>query len=197
MYWSALGVGLSVGVLAALTPIVLFLPTSYIMNTFIYHNWGMRIMLGLLVSYFPVLSLVVVALLRIFAGWKPASFFGLLPLYSVSEDLPLPGGYFTFVYRIFYSLIDPFISYENMAAYRESINHFLVEENSPSHKFGDRVVYKYAVPEFFFKATRDAGKIEDKTKWTEYMKNLEMTGIGRYVFGPDDPVELEAKKESA
>jgi len=188
---SALRVGLSIGVGISLLPIILLLPVSYVMNTFIYHHWSIRLILGLFTSYFPVISLIVVAILRL-VSWKPATYFGLLPLYTLSEDIELPGGYFTFLYRLFYAIIDPFLSHENAAAYKQAIQHFLVAEDSPFQMFGDKRVYKYAIPEFFFEASRSAGRIENTEKWTEYMKHLETLGVGKYIFGPD---ELEAKKE--
>jgi hypothetical protein len=193
MDWSALRVGLSIGVGISMLPIILLLPASYVMNTFIYHHWAIRLILGIFISYFPVISLIVVAILRL-VSWKSATYFGLLPLYTLSEDIELPGGYFTFLYRIFYAIIDPFLSHENISAYKQSIQHFLVAEESPFHMFGDKRVYKHAVPEFFFEASRSAGRIEDTTKWTEYMKQLETLGVGKYVFGTDEP---EAKKEQS
>jgi hypothetical protein len=182
MDWSVVGTGFGIGIFTAVVPIILFLPASYIMNRFIYHHWGLRLLMGIIVGLLPVLSLIVVAIMRILS-WGPANFFALIPLYAVTEDAGLPGGYFTFLYRILNSLLYPYVFHENPAAYKEAVEHLLVAEDSPSTQIGDVRVYKHAVPEFFFKESRQAGAIEDTAEWTAYMTTLEKSGVGQYLFG--------------
>jgi hypothetical protein len=138
--------------------------------------------MGIIVGLFPVFSLIAVSIMRIL-GWGPANFFALIPLYAVNEDAELPGGYFTFLFRILNSLLYPFVFHENPVAYKEAVEHLLVSEDSPSTQFGDVRVYKHAVPEFFFKEARQAGTIEDTGEWTAYMTTLEKSGVGQYLFG--------------
>ena len=182
MDWSVVGTGFGVGIFAAIVPILLFLPASYIMNLYIYHHWGLRLLMGIIVGFIPVFSLIAVTIMRIIS-WKPANFFALIPLYSVTEDAEPPGGYFTFLFRILHSLMYPFVFHENPAAYKEAVEHLLVAEDSPSTQFGDVRVFKNAVPEFFFKGARQAGTIEDTGEWTAYMTTLEKSGVGQYLFG--------------
>jgi hypothetical protein len=179
MDWNALGAGIGIGLVIASIPILIFLPASYVMNRYIYHHWALRFLMGLVVGCLPVISLIAVACMRIFA-WGPATFFGLMPLYD-AENMELPGGYLTFLYRIFYALMEPFASYAstNPTAYKEAIQPLLVSEDSPSNNG----VFQQAVPESFFQDARKAGTIADKTEWTAFMKRLEESGVGKYIFG--------------
>lgn len=179
MDWNALGSGLGIGLVIAAVPVLIFLPASYVMNRFIYHHWALRFLMGLVIGMLPVVSLFAVGCMRIFA-WGPATFFGLMPLVH-ADSMELPGGYLTFLYRIFYALIEPFASYVHTEpnAYKAAILPLLVSEDSPS----SNGVFQQAVPEAFFKDARKAGAIADKAEWTAFMTKLEKSGVGKYIFG--------------
>lgn len=198
MDWNALGWGISAGLAVAAVPILIFLPASYVMNRFIYHHWALRVLMGGLAGLLPAISLfsifymntfagwglatfslVAVSCMRIFA-WGPAAFFGLMPLVH-ADSMELPGGYLTFLYRIFYALIEPLASYVHTEpnAYKEAIQPLLVPEDSPSNNG----IFQQAVPESFFQDSRKAGAIADKAEWTAFMTKLEQSGVGKYIFG--------------
>jgi len=126
------------------------------------------------------------------SGWmKKAYYFGLIPTFATNGDAE-PTGWFAFFMRIWNMVRHPFLLNFNQDAFEGALQFLLVPEKDKDgastllFKEGDPIggiipaksVFKNAVFEEFFEATRKAGAIprEEKTRWDSEIDKLSVIG---------------------
>jgi hypothetical protein len=181
----SLGMGFATGISTVSAATLVTLPASYIMNRFIYHGSLMRLMLGGVTACFSIFGIIIIALMLLLGKWKPVHYFGLLPVFPVTENPVVPKGYLSFIFTIFYALIHPitmfYINDEDEKGFVNTIEPMLVPKDAPTTTLKltingeekDVEVRKGAVCEEFTAATQAAGSIPNDKVWKSVMKMLE------------------------
>jgi len=192
----SLGAGLATGLSTLAFATLSTLPSSYIMNKFIYHGPVMRLMLGGAVGMFSIFSTIFIAVMVISGRWQKAHYFGLVPVIRMEENPIIPSGYMSFVFTILYAFIHPvtmfYIDREDVKGYVHSIDQMLVHKDAEVRAMPITIrgeqrtidVTQGAVCEEFSKAAEFAGSIIDKAEWVRQMTMLESSGIGKFIFTP-------------
>jgi len=181
----SLGMGFATGISTVSAATLVTLPASYIMNRFIYHGPLMRLVLGGATACFSVFAIVIVALMLLLGKWKPVHYFGLLPVFPVTENPVMPKGFLAFIFTIFYALIHPitmfYLNDEDEKGFVRTIEPMLVPADVSTKTLKllingeerDVEVRKGAVCEEFTAATQAAGKIPSDKMWKSFMGTLE------------------------
>jgi hypothetical protein len=192
----SLGLGFATGISTMGFATIVSLPASYIMNKFIYHSPLMRLMLGLATGFLSVFAIVIIALMIFLGKWSPVHYFGLVPMYKVSENPIEPTGYLSFLFKLFYMIIHPITMFyttdSDKQGYIRSVEPLLVSKDAetalmhlPINGVDTEIeVRRGAVSEEFSKLTRQAGAIVSKDDWVRFMKTLQDSGVGKFVFTP-------------
>lgn len=192
----SLGIGFATGLSTVSFATLVSLPASYIMNRFIYHSSLMRLMLGGATGFLSIFAICGIALMIFLGKWQPVHYFGLAPIYTVTENPIEPTGYLAFVFKLFYMLIHPITMFyttdEDEQGYARAIEPLLVPKEAETAKMHLTIngvdtevdVRRGAVSEEFSKLTRQAGSIVSKEDWIRFMKMLQDSGVGKFVFTP-------------
>lgn len=196
--WGGFGIGMAI--MAGATAVVL--PAAYAMNRFIYHDWPMRLLLGLMAGVGFIVSAPIV-LIRTLFGWDEAQlhYFGLLPLFAKPDWLNHFSGYTAMPFKLLYILLEPFLmasasDNENSAVdkqgFKACLSHLIItpeEQKTKSSEFpvnfmGEQIklqVRANAVCEELFKLIRKTGTIKAPTNWAATVNSL--SDACQFMFG--------------
>ena len=206
--WGGFGIGMAI--MAGATAVVL--PAAYAMNRFIYHDWPMRLLLGLMAGVGFIVSAPIV-LIRTLFKWdeEQLHYFGLLPLFAKPDWLSNFSGYTAMPFKLLYILLEPFMmasasDNENSAidkqGFEACLSHLIItpeEQKTKSSEFpvnfkGEQIklqVRANAVCEELFKLIRKTGTIKTPTDWAATVNSL--SDACQFMFGgaeaPQPPPE--------
>lgn len=191
----ALGAGFATGLSCMTIATIILLPASYMMNKFIYHSMLMRLMLGGAAAVLSIFVIGYIVIQLLSGSWGKVHYFGLAPIFRVTENPVAPEGYLSFFFRIFYVFTHPltmfYLNKDDDDGYRNSIEQMLLPKPIPGAENvleatldGSKLlVQKGAVCEEFSLAAQKAGFLS-KGQWKTRMDALEATGIGAHIFTP-------------
>ena len=199
----SLGTGLAAGMVIMAVASIILIPTSYMMNRFIYHNAFMRLLIGILSgagSFFVFLFLIV----KRWQGWSKAHYFGLIPLRQSGDGTGAIVGKMAFVTKIIDLIMHPLTMFytgpADKAGYEAAITQGLrlmsediplvggapmriPSDLTPDRRDVDVDVKSGVVCEEFFEAARIAAAIRKKADWERKIDNLSI--IGEALYGED------------
>ena len=165
--YKSMSVGFGIGFVVMLMATLVFLPISYTMIRFIYHNWMMRIALGMLAGMGSILSVVVMFLFS-----PKTHFFGLIPIYQTSPSENT--GYFAWLFKLLEFFTHPFLmimdSAEDSVGYQKALEHLKAKEGAPR------------VDETFFQQTRRIGALRDLQSWRMEINNPALAEQAQALF---------------
>lgn len=156
--WKAMGAGAATGGIIAVALLIVLLPASWVMNRFIYHSAGMRVVMGIIAILGSAFSFLILVTARVFKVIKEIRYISLLPVWETT-NIPAkltdirsrPGDVL---------LWDPFNFQLDVPAIKETIKGFIAEA-------GEAVV-----DEKLYNDARDAAAITDYGKWKTKMAEL-------------------------
>jgi hypothetical protein len=191
----ALGAGFATGISCMSIATIILLPASYMMNKFVYHSMLMRLMLGGAASVLSIFAIGYIVIKLLSGSWGKVHYFGLAPIFRVTENPVAPEGYLSFFFRILFVFTHPltmfYVNKDDDDGYKNSIEQMLLpkpiagtanvlEATLDGSKL---LVQKGAVCEEFTLAAQKAGFLS-KGPWKTRMGELEATGIGAHIFTP-------------
>lgn len=161
-----------VGIILGLT--ILTLPSSYLMNRIIYHDWRMRLFIGLAVVPASFIAFFVILFMRISGSWDRVHYFGLFPTVSAMASDKGDSWVSPFLY-IFNAVIYPLTwfgtSAEIAQAVQSSMN--LMTPGAPG-----------TVNEDVFDEARILAGVSDPAEWRGRTEKL--VAAARKMFYADD-----------
>jgi len=191
------------------------LPASYLMNTFAYHHWSIRLLLMLplflpfiitainLWLYSPLLipwSLIMLVpnLLLLFTVgfWKRAHYYGLFPLYEATGSPIEPTGFWAWLFKFFLLLIHPVVMVTDTTAITKSLGSIIIEDadRGTGTKIDGKTYYPGIVSEDLTRAAMTAGS-KGGNAWNEMMEGL--TKAATVIYGSAPAAEPEEEEEEA
>lgn len=186
---TAVGFGLVTGITVMTGITLMFLPASWVMNKFIYHSNGMRVILGLIAAAGSIISLAIILFGRVFGNFKKIHYFSLLPMYAGGPPSTL-GDLLSFRANVVDVVTNPVRFEFNKDAIVDALQGFLVDTSGGPITVGTgtgvpKQIYAGAVDEEFFEAARAAAAmpIKETGKWKDAMTHLTNTGVGQALFG--------------
>lgn len=209
---TAIWAGIVIGAIVSAVLTLMTLPASYLMNTFAYHHWSMRLVM-MLAMFLPFIitatslwlsapmyipwSLIVLVpnLLLLFTvfAWKRAHYYGLFPLYESSGKTTDATGFFASLFKFFLLAIHPIVMVTDTEAIRQSLGSLIVNDDAlpPAQEIDGKSYRPGIVNEDFTRATMVAGKAEGDS-WDATMKSL--TEAATLIYGAS-PVTAPAAVE--
>jgi len=169
-----IGIAFAAGVSIIFGLTVLTLPSSYLMNRIIYHDWRMRFLIGLAVFPASFFAFFAILFLRITGMWNKVHYFGLFPVVSAMPADKGDSWISPFIY-IFNSFIYPLTwfgtSAEIVQAVQSSMD--LKTPGAPG-----------TVNEDVFDEARKIGGVSDLAEWHNRTERL--ITAARKMFYADD-----------
>lgn len=169
-----IGIAFAAGVSIILGLTIITLPSSYLMNRIIYHDWRMRVLIGMAVFPASFFAFIAILFLRISGTWDRVHYFGLFPTISA---MPTDKGdsWISPFFYIFNTFIYPLTwfgtSAEIVQAVQSSMN--LKTPGAPG-----------TVNEDVFDEARKIGGVSDPAEWRNRTEGL--VAAARKMFYADD-----------
>jgi hypothetical protein len=181
---TALGVGLATGISTLFGITLLFLPASWVMNRFIYHSTGMRIVLGFIAAIGSIFSFAIILGGTLSGAFQKIHYFSLLPISIKNAPSPTPSGYGTALFEQISNFVLHPIKFDfDAAKIVDTMSHLLVDSANTDITIGADTIKKGAVYEKLVEDARAAGaRTDDARTWAGEMNAL--TAAGQAVFTP-------------
>ena len=175
------------------------LPTSYMMNKYIYHAAGFRVVMGLIGAHLGVLFVLLAPVLAVrkVIGSPGIHYFGLFPLLTGKES-PMeepPTGLVDWTWWLFrnvmnvpwmaFSLFNQGTTTDDMKGYEQAIEFLLEPRATGTPLFAEgftQPVIRGRVHEEFLEACRLAATERIPKNWRQQMAQLEESQIGKILF---------------
>lgn len=179
---AAFGIGIATGISTLFGITLLFLPASWVMNRFIYHSTGMRIVLGFIAAIGSVFSLAIILGGTLSGAFKKIHYFSLLPTFAKGPPRAAPSGYFSTIWEAIVNFVQhPTLFEFDAAKIVDTMSHLLVDSANTDITIGADTIKEGAVYEKLFEDARAAGAHTDKAAtWASEMNKL--SAIGNTVF---------------
>jgi len=152
----SIGIGLATGIGIVLVLTIFTLPASYMMNSYIYHNWVIRLSMGIYTGLLSAIAFPVMVGLRFTGAWKKVAYFGLFPVVDSEQGMVDDSSWIAPLFSVIQMLMQPFSWVFDKAGYVNA-----VEQGMGLLPLGD----KGAVDEQFYEDARMAGTVVDPQKW--------------------------------
>jgi hypothetical protein len=159
----AIGIGFASGIGIVLVITMFTLPVSYIMNSYIYHNWVIRVSMGIYIGFLSALAFPIVIGLRLTGIWKKVTYFGLFPVIDSGEGIVEDSSWIAPLFSVIQWFMQPFSWSFDKAGYVAA-----VEQGMGLLSLGD----KGAIDDKLYEDARTLATVVDTQKWTTLMAEL-------------------------
>jgi hypothetical protein len=149
-----------VGIILGLT--IITLPSAYLMNRIIYHDWRMRLLIGLAILPASFFAFIAILFMRISGSWDKVHFFGLFPVVSAMPSDKGDSWVSPFLY-IFNAVIYPLTWFGTSAEIAQAV-HTSMNLMSPGASG--------TVNEDVFEEARRLGGVSDPAEWRNRTEGL-------------------------